>query len=279
MSRYLGRFAPSPTGDLHQGSLVAALASFLDARHHGGSWTLRFDDIDPPRQEAGSIESITEALLRHGLIADGPAQFQSNHSTRHIEALDRLCDHGVTFVCRCTRATLGANGACIDDCDDQSHSEGSIRLQSPEGAFPDFVDICSQQRTSPATYPANFVIRRRDGLLAYQLATAVDDALDGFTHVVRGGDLQASTHRQLYIQQLLSLESPQYGHIRIIKDHHGNKLSKQTGAEPISATDPIANIRSALAQLNQQTPPSSCQSISTLLTWAIANWDRVSAKL
>ena len=279
MSTYLGRFAPSPTGDLHQGSLVAALASFLDARHQGGAWTLRFDDIDPPRQVAGSIESITEALLRHGLIADGPAQFQSKHTTRYLEALDRLCDHGVTFVCRCTRATLGDNGACIDDCDAQSHSEGSIRLRSPKGVLPDFVDICSEQRISSATYPANFVIRRRDGLFAYQLATAIDDALDGFTHVVRGGDLQTSTHRQLYIQQLLSLESPQYGHITIIKDHHGNKLSKQTGAEPISATDPTANIRSALALLNQEPPPSDCQTVSDLLAWAITHWNRASAKL
>lgn len=279
MSKYLGRFAPSPTGALHQGSLVAALASFLDAHHHGGSWSLRFDDIDPPRQVPGSVESITDALSRHGLVSDSPSQFQSHHSDRYIAALDRLRDHQATFVCRCTRATLGSNGACIADCESQDHSDGSVRLKSPPGVLPDFVDICSEKLTSPAPYPANFVLRRRDGLFAYQLATAIDDALDGFTHVVRGGDLQDSTHRQIYIQRLLSLESPQYGHIMIVKDHDGIKLSKQTGAEPISDTEPAANIRSALALLNQKPPPSNCQTVSDLLAWAIAHWNRASAKL
>lgn len=279
MSKYLGRFAPSPTGALHQGSLVAALASFLDARHHGGSWSLRFDDIDPPRQVPGSVESITDALSRHGLVSDSPSQFQSHHSDRYIAALDRLRDHQATFVCRCTRATLASDGACIADCESQNHSEGSIRLKSRQGVLPDFVDICSEQRISPAPYPANFVLRRRDGLFAYQLATAIDDALDGFTHVIRGGDLQGSTHRQLYIQRLLSLESPQYGHITIVKDDEGIKLSKQTGAKPISNTEPVANIRSALALLNQQPPPSNRQTVSDLLAWAITHWNRASAKL
>jgi len=279
MSKYLGRFAPSPTGALHQGSLVAALASFLDARHHGGNWLLRFDDIDPPRQVAGSIESITDALLRHGLASDGPSQFQSQQSDRYIDALDRLRDQSVTFVCRCTRATLGSDGACIADCENQNYTEGSTRLKSPQGVLPGFVDICSEQIISPAPYPANFVLRRRDGLFAYQLATAIDDALDGFTHVIRGGDLQDSTHRQLYIQRLLALESPQYGHIMIVRDHDGIKLSKQTGAEPISNTDPAANIRSTLALLKQEPPPSNCQTVPDLLAWAITHWNRASAKL
>ena len=279
MSKYLGRFAPSPTGALHQGSLVAALASFLDARHHGGNWLLRFDDIDPPRQVTGSIESITGALLQHGLVADGPSQFQSHHSKRYVEALDRLLERDATFFCRCTRTTLGSDGACIADCESQNHTAGSIRLKSPQGVLPNFVDICSEQLIYPTSYPANFVLRRRDGLFAYQLATSIDDALDGFTHVVRGGDLQASTHRQLYIQWLLSLDSPQYGHITIVKDHDGIKLSKQTGAEPISNTDPAANIKSALASLNQPTPPRDCQTVPDLLAWAIAHWNRVSARL
>lgn len=279
MSEYRGRFAPSPTGDLHQGSLVAALASYLDARHHEGIWQLRFDDIDPPRQVAGSVESISKTLEMHGLAWDGPVQFQSNHSARYLNALDRLKEQNATFTCICTRATLGSDGACEANCDQHRYDQGSVRLKSSSGTLPQYWDLCTAQDVFPNNYPANFVLRRKDGLFSYQLATAVDDALDEFTHVVRGGDLKPSTHRQLYIQTLLGLHKPQYGHIGIVTDGNGVKLSKQTGATPINCADPAKNIRSALSLLKQTPPPKTAKNVAAILTWAIERWDRSAAAL
>ena len=210
--RYRGRFAPSPTGPLHAGSLVAALASFLDARQHNGHWQLRVDDIDPPRAVTGSVDAITEALVAHGLIWDGPILFQSRSSRHYDRALDQLMSSEWLFRCLCTRATLDGNGCCGQHCREQDISgetTHSLRVRIEPERLGDFSDRFLGEQPAPAmTAPNDFIVKRRDGLYAYQLAAAVDDAKPHFTHVVRGADLLQSTHRQRWLQRLLELESP-----------------------------------------------------------------------
>ena len=178
---YRGRFAPSPTGPLHAGSLVAALASFLDARHHHGQWQLRIDDIDPPRAVAGSIDAITEALVAHGLVWDGPILYQSHSSSHYDRALDRLISSGWLFRCLCTRATLETNGCCGRNCRDHdisAETPHSLRTKVAPGRLAGFNDRFLGEQYAPAeTAPKDFIVKRRDGLYAYQLAAAIDDAL------------------------------------------------------------------------------------------------------
>ena len=209
---YSGRFAPSPTGPLHAGSLVAALASFLDARHHNGQWQLRIDDIDPPRAVAGSIDAITDALLAHGLRWDGPILYQSHSSPRYDSALDKLQSWGWLFRCVCTRATLDADGCCGQHCEDHNiglETAHSLRVKVVPERLEGFSDRFLGEQPAPIeTASRDFIVKRRDGLYAYQLAAAIDDAKPQFTHVVRGADLLESTHRQRWLQQLLGLEPP-----------------------------------------------------------------------
>ena len=234
---YRGRFAPSPTGPLHAGSLVAALASFLDARRHHGQWQLRIDDIDPPRAVAGSSDAITEALVAHGLVWSGPVLYQSHSSSHYDSALDRLMSSGWLFRCLCTRATLDDNGCCGQHCQEKNISAEtphSLRVKVTSERLEGFSDrFLGEQPPLAETAPKDFIVKRRDGLYAYQLVAAIDDAKPQFTHVVRGADLLESTHRQRWLQQLLGLEPPSYAHVAILVDQAGNKLSKQTGAPPL----------------------------------------------
>ena len=259
------------------GSLVAALGSFLDARSHGGEWHLRIDDIDPPRHDKASFESIPLCLERHALTWDGPIILQSQRREAHEDALSKLRSAGHLFDCLCTRATLGAFGACVSDCRDQTDIEGSVRFHLPSGA-PDRVNdlFLGEQRAS--TLPRNFIVKRRDGLIAYQLATAIDDLDEGYTHVIRGADLLESSLRQMMIHQALGRLSPKYGHLPIITDQSGNKLSKQTGAQAIDDDTPIANLRRALALLGQPTPPEGVDYVEDILHLATVNWRRDALK-
>ena len=232
---YRGRFAPSPTGPLHAGSLVAALASFLDARHQGGVWRVRFDDIDSPRAVEGSERDIITALRGHGLHWDGPILYQSEHSERYESALETLWQLGYLFRCICTRTTLSSAGTCGQDCRNADYPATlghSLRVRVIPERLQNFTDrFMGEQAVATGGVPADFIVKRRDGLFAYQLAAAVDDALPHFTHVVRGDDLLTSTHRQRWLHQLLGQTSPHYAHVGVVCDHAGNKLSKQTGAE------------------------------------------------
>ena len=273
---YRGRFAPSPTGPLHAGSLVAALASFLDARHHNGRWRLRVDDIDPPRAVRGSVDAISEALGAHGLVWDGPTLFQSHFSQHYDRALDQLMTSGWLFRCLCTRATLDANGCCGQHCQDQNISSDaphSLRVRVQPDRLEGFRDrLMGEQPAGVQTSPKGFIVRRRDGLYAYQLAAAIDDAKPHFTHVVRGADLLESTHRQRWLQHLLGLEPPAYGHVSILVDQAGNKLSKQTGATALNNHTPEQNLRQCLQHLKQTSPPSSARCVKDILDHATSCW-------
>ena len=273
---YRGRFAPSPTGPLHAGSLVAALASFLDAKHYSGAWQLRIDDIDPPRAVAGSVEAITGALRAHGLFWDGPLIFQSASEIRYERALQRLTGMGCLFSCICSRATLSERGSCGQNCEYREISSGephSLRVKTHPERMSGFEDrFLGMQWVFPDTIPKDFIVKRRDGLHAYQLAAAVDDAQPHITHVVRGADLLDSTYRQRWLQQLLKLEAPAYGHVPVVLDEMGNKLSKQAGAAALDIRQPEDNLRASLRHLGQTAPPSSAQTVAEILTHAVECW-------
>ena len=272
---YSGRFAPSPTGPLHAGSLVAALASFLDARHHNGQWQLRIDDIDPPRAVAGSIDAITDALLAHGLRWDGPILYQSHSSPRYDSALDKLQSSGWLFRCVCTRATLAADGCCGQRCQDRNiglEKPHSLRVKVAPERLEGFRDRFLGEQPADTTALKDFIVKRRDGLYAYQLAAAIDDTKPQFTHVVRGADLLESTHRQRWLQQLLGLEPPFYAHVAVLVDQAGNKLSKQTGAPPLDNSQAEKNLRQCLQHLAQPAPPSSARRVSEILDHAAEHW-------
>lgn len=273
---YRGRFAPSPTGPLHAGSLVAALASFLDARHQGGVWRVRFDDIDPPRAVEGSERNIIAALRGHGLHWDEPILYQSERSEKYESALQTLWQLGYLFRCICTRTTLSGAGTCGQDCRNADYPATlghSLRVRVIPERLQNFTDrFMGEQAVATGGVPADFIVKRRDGLFAYQLAAAVDDALPHVTHVVRGDDLLTSTHRQRWLQQLLGLTSPNYAHVGVVCDHAGNKLSKQTGAEALNVSAAAENLRDALRHLRQQPPPASAKTVIDLLGFAIEHW-------
>lgn len=271
-AKYSGRFAPSPTGPLHLGSLITAVASYLDARASGGSWRLRIDDIDPPRHDQTSFESIPSCLQAHGLTWDGDVIRQSLRRSTHDQYLKELEHQGLTFTCVCTRTSLGSLGQCEADCSSRRHRTGSVRFKVPDDLPNILDDLILGSRVTPRL-PANFVIRRRDGLIAYQLATAVDDLDELYTHVIRGADLLESGYRQMAIQSALGRQSPRYGHIPILYDQQGNKLSKQTGAAPVDIQTPDQNLKFALRFLNQSTALSDTSSVRDILEHAIDHWN------
>lgn len=256
--------------------MVAALASFLDARHHGGAWHLRIDDIDPPRAVAGSVESIRSVLTHHGLHWDGPVTYQSHSAPAYEQALQQLEKDGWLFRCLCTRAQLTALGACGQNCREISidrRAPHSVRVKVLVDNMSGFDDgFLGFQPLVTNKIPADFIVRRRDGLFAYQLAAAIDDALPLHTHVVRGADLLESTHRQRWLHQILGLKSPRYAHVSVLCDQDGNKLSKQTGAEPVCPSTPVDNLRRCLEHLSQPPPPPSAVAPEEILCHAMACW-------
>ena len=268
---YKGRFAPSPTGPLHFGSLVAALASFLDARFNQGTWQVRLDDIDPPRHDRSSFQAIPDCLEQHGLLWDNDLILQSRRKEAHESCISELRRAGHIFTCICTRTTLGPLGQCQADCSEKQHEQGSIRLHLSDAPAPNFTDLVLGPQI-PTLMPKNFVMKRRDGLIAYQLATAVDDIDEGYTHIIRGSDLLDSTFRQMAIHEALGKLSPRYGHLPLVTDSLGNKLSKQAGAQAVDVARPVANLRLALDFLNQPSPPTTAKSIDEVLHFATEHW-------
>ena len=258
---YIGRFAPSPTGPLHFGSLVAALASWLDARAARGRWLVRIEDLDAPRSQPGAADEILRALDSLGLHWDGGIVYQSTRTARYQAALEKLSGH--TYACGCSRREiadsslgLAADGAQIypGTCRGGLH-EGktarAIRLKT-EGAKISFADrVQGLQRQDLKREVGDFVLYRADGQFAYQLAVAVDDAEQAVTDVVRGADLLDSTARQIRLQQLLGYAQPRYLHVPAAVTSAGEKLSKQTGAQAIDASRPGEQLRKALAFLGQ----------------------------
>ena len=277
-SRYIGRFAPSPTGPLHFGSLLAGLASYLDAKSQDGIWLMRMEDLDPPREPPGTADFILNQLLELGLEWDGPVLYQSTRLDEYQRVMDQLQERELCFFCDCTRPRIRSLGSVYDGhCQERglkSSSETAVRLKVDNSAisFTDAVQgIYSQNLINEV---GDFVIQRKDGLFAYQLAVVVDDAYQGITHIVRGYDLLDSTPRQIHIQRLMGYSTPNYAHIPIIVNEQGQKLSKQHFAESIDTANAAAQIFSALQFLNQNPPQTlkrdSCKSI---LEWAISSWD------
>ncbi|EGV30668.1 Glutamyl-Q tRNA(Asp) synthetase [Thiorhodococcus drewsii AZ1] len=260
---YRGRFAPSPTGALHFGSLIAALASYADARAHQGAWILRMEDLDRPRERPGAAERILETLRAFGFAWDEPILYQSARTSAYNEALARLTQLGLAYPCGCTRseiatiATLGAEGPIYPGTCRKGLAQGraqrSIRLNT-HGARIDFEDrIQGPQSQSIEEATGDFVLHRADGIHAYQLAVVVDDAYQGITHVVRGADLLLSTPRQILLQRLLGCSRPTYGHVPLILDEQGHKLSKSHSAAPVDPSNPLPALNLAWRLLGQ--PP------------------------
>ena len=250
---YRGRFAPSPTGDLHFGSLLAAFGSWLLARHAGGRWLVRVEDLDPPREIPGAAQRQLETLTAFGLLTDEPVVHQSGRSALYQAALDSLLADGRAFVCHCSRSDLlarhGVHRCCIASV---SRPDPSIRLRVADDTVIAFEDeLQGPQVQDLASEVGDFVLKRADGLWAYQLAVVVDDALQGITNVARGADLLASTPRQIQLQRALGLPTPRYAHLPLAVDSQGRKLSKSDAALPVDPTDPLPSLRAAWQALGQ----------------------------
>jgi len=250
---YRGRFAPSPTGPLHFGSLVAALGSWLLARHAGGEWLVRIEDLDPPREVAGASERQLRTLEAFGLASDDPVLRQSDRGDLYQQALDRLLSNGDAFVCHCSRTDLAADAGVHRRCvPGAQRSDPAIRFRVPADTVVQFRDALQgpvEQRVDLAV--GDFVLRRTDGLWAYQLAVVVDDAAQGITDIVRGADLLDSTPRQILLQRALALPVPRYAHLPLIVDAQGNKLSKSLASLPIDGAAPLPALRAAWSALGQ----------------------------
>jgi glutamyl-Q tRNA(Asp) synthetase len=283
-SGYIGRFAPSPTGPLHFGSLLAALASYLEARAAGGRWLVRMEDLDPPREVPGAADAILRTLAAYDFHWDGPVLYQSQRAEAYHEAIARLRRAGLAYDCGCTRkeiravaAAAGAGGVYPGTCRGglpPGKSPRAVRLRT----YPECIDFADavQGRSGQvlASEVGDFVVRRADGLFAYQLAVVVDDAAQGVTHVVRGADLLDSTPRQIYLLRCLGLAVPRYTHIPVAASPEGLKLSKQTQAPPLPDDDPVPALVRALAFLGQPLPPrAERMSLAAFWEWAMEVWD------
>ena len=279
-SGYCGRFAPSPTGPLHHGSLVAALASWLDARAHDGRWLVRIENLDPPREEAGAASAQLGALSALGLTPDEPPIFQSERTGLYEQALARLQASGQLYPCTCSRSALEqaarrlglAPAVYPGTCRGRTASAvpAGLRVRVPAHIV-NFVDrACGPFSQQLAAQVGDFVVRRADGLWAYQLAVVVDDACQQVTDVVRGADLLDNTPRQIYLQRLLHLPTPRYLHVPIALAASGEKLSKQTGAPPLELSDPLRELERAWQHLGFAATGAS--SVPDLLSHAVQAW-------
>jgi glutamyl-Q tRNA(Asp) synthetase len=272
----IGRFAPSPTGPLHLGSLLAAVASYLDARHRGGRWLLRMDDLDPPREQPGAARLILDSLQAHDLAWDGEVLWQGTRAEAYDTALRQLRGEGLLFRCDCSRAQLGPGGACDGQCRErqaQVREPYAWRVRVPTPCPVEFDDrIQGTVRCRLDREAGDFIVRRKDGLYAYQLAVVVDDAYQGITDVVRGADLLDSTPRQIHLQRLLGLATPRYAHIPVLTGDDGQKLSKQTGAAPLEDHNAAENLRLTLDLLGQPPPPRALRVPADILAFAVEHW-------
>ena len=283
-TNYRGRFSPSPTGPLHFGSLIAALGSYLDAKQHNGKWLVRIEDLDTPRTVPGAADTILHTLEKIGLYWDETVIYQSRRTAEYETALHKLNSSGKAYLCACTRKEIA--DSTLHGIEGQVYP-GTCRKGLPEGRqgrawrvltdniaieFDDVLQGYIMQRLENDM--GDFVVKRADGLFAYQLAVVVDDAFQHITHVVRGADLLTSTPRQIYLQHLLGLPTPNYLHLPVVTNSQGEKLSKQTLAKPIDTTLPSELLLSAL-RFMQQNPPEelSDYDATSILDWAVNNWD------
>ena len=269
---YTGRFAPSPSGPLHFGSMLTALASYLDAKSNQGLWLLRIDDIDPPRTLPGATSDIQRTLASLGLEWDGPVIYQSHRAQSYQEVLEQLTQADALFYCQCTRAQLRHIARYPGTCRDHKNprTDAAIRITMPPTQL-HFEDDIQGLCVCPPEEISDWIIKRKDGYWAYQFATALDDTQDGISHVVRGIDLMTSTYRQIWLQQLLGKQTPQYAHLPVVLGDDGKKLSKQNWAKPIADYDVVSCFTEAFRLLKLPTMPDMDQ--KDWLTWAISEWD------
>jgi glutamyl-Q tRNA(Asp) synthetase len=278
---YRGRFAPSPTGPLHAGSLVAALASWLDARAHGGAWLVRIEDLDPPRELPGAAEDILQTLADFGLESDEPIVRQSRRGALYHTALERLRAAGLVYACKCSRSEVIAAarehglpaGVYPGTCRELGLADGpgrALRVRVPKEPV-SFTDrACGEYVQNLELEVGDFVLRRADGYWSYQLAVVVDDAAQRITDVVRGADLLDNTPRQIALQRMLGLAQPRYLHVPVVLAPDGQKLSKQTGATALDRGDPVSGLQRATAFLGM--PPGPARSRAKLLLAAVLWW-------
>jgi glutamyl-Q tRNA(Asp) synthetase len=299
--RYIGRFAPSPTGPLHAGSLVAALASWLDARAHGGQWLVRIEDVDTPRCIAGADQLILQQLATCGLVPDAPVMWQSQRGDAYQAALDTLIAKGWAYPCGCSRkeiedaqALMGHTrerhtaavypGTCRDGLNGKAARAwrlnvqrviDELRLATPL-TWQDRLLSCQQQDVAKEV--GDFVLRRADGLWAYQLAVVVDDAAQGITHIVRGEDLTDNTARQIVLQRALGLPTPIYMHTPLVLGENGEKLSKQNGANALDLSQPLLALQTAAQALGLPKPSDGASIAQALAEWTKA-WQEMSSSI
>ncbi|WP_062261747.1 tRNA glutamyl-Q(34) synthetase GluQRS [Endozoicomonas arenosclerae] len=273
---YIGRFAPSPSGPLHFGSLVAALASYLDARSQNGTWLVRMEDIDPPREQSGAADLILKSLETYGLHWDDSVLYQSQRHDAYQQIIRDLQSRGFVYPCTCTRKELQGYGGvypgiCRDKVDN-TQAPHSLRVRCPETLI-EFQDLIQGTIQSALPDLGDFIIQRKDGLFAYQLAVCADDAFQGITHVVRGYDLLSATPWQIYLLSLLETDSPVYAHVPVITLENGDKLSKQNHAPEIPLDQPEPLLIKALEALGQN-PDSGLNgcNVTDILSWGIEHW-------
>lgn len=288
---YRGRFAPSPTGPLHFGSLVSALASFLDARAHRGTWLVRIEDVDGPRTVPGAAEEILDTLGRFGMFSAEQPVWQSQREVAYQQAFEQLLAAGFVFPCGCTRreiadslagdhtrhtrharhATLAYPGTCRNGLHGKPARAWRMRVPDGDAAVLSFEDRWQGTQTQDlASEVGDFVLKRADGEWAYQLAVIVDDADAGITHIVRGADLLDSTARQIYLQRCLSVATPVYLHVPVIVNDLGEKLSKQTGATALDTKAPLVELTQAAKHLGLH--PSPATSLEAFFSDVTAQW-------
>lgn len=282
MERYRGRFAPTPSGPLHFGSLVAAVGSYLEARRRGGEWFVRIDDLDPPRVVPGAADDILRTLAACGLAWDGEVVWQSRRPEAYHAALHQLRQGNLVYPCACSRRDIADSavagtegpvypGTCRNGLSMQRPAR-ALRLDT-RGGHACFEDALQGHIVQDIAVEAgDFVLYRSDRVFSYHLAVTVDDAEQGITDVVRGADLLASTARQILLQRMLKLPTPRYAHLPVAVDQRGEKLSKQTHAAPVDACNPLPALAKALQFLGHPPPAGAGGRVDQLWRWALAQW-------
>lgn len=277
MTAYVGRFAPSPTGKLHLGSLFGALVSYLDAKAHGGQWLVRIEDLDPPREEPGAARNILDTLISHGLEPDGnEVLFQSHCAIRYERRLEQLYRQGHMYSCPCSRKQLAALGDHTELCkskqlnakETELGEAGRLKASNQQYAWQ---DIFHGSQSAPIV--DDFVLKRRDGLYAYQLAVVCDDIEQNITHVIRGLDLLESTPVQLSLYEAFNVEPPKFGHFALVQNAQGQKLSKQNLSPAIKSCDALQNLLSVMELIGFTDIPVF-NSLKSALDWSIEHWER-----
>ncbi|OGV78451.1 MAG: tRNA glutamyl-Q(34) synthetase GluQRS [Methylotenera sp. RIFCSPLOWO2_02_FULL_45_14] len=281
----IGRFAPSPTGPLHFGSLVAAVASYLEVKTHQGRWLLRMEDVDKPREIKGAADAILHSLEKLGFEWDGEVLYQSQRNGLYEEAFNSLKNKQLIYPCTCTRKEIADTtnqfgidgiiypGTCLSHpLKPNVANAWRIKTNALEISFVDAIQGEIKQTLSQNV--GDFILKRADGLFAYQLAVVVDDAAQGITHIVRGADLLDSTPRQIYLQQLLGFSTPHYAHVPVASNATGEKLSKQTLAKPIETSVANHHLHDALCFLGQK-PPAAIKNatLNEMWRWAFLYWN------